>query len=121
MSTSTSSPRRPPPTVQDKNVQERDHSIPIGGDASNEQHVLVDIVLGGSTNLRMSINQVINHEITMRIITEGRNRVVQSPIITDQARYPNQGTYDARLRSYVSCPTTKTQRPKELSEAGFFY
>ena len=93
----------------------------MGGGASNEQHVLVDIVLGGSTNLRMSINQVINHETTMRIITEGRDRVVQSPVIIDQARYPVQGTYDARLRSYVSCPTTKTQRPKELIEACFFY
>jgi hypothetical protein len=31
----------------------------------------------------------------MRIITEGRDRVVQSPVITDQARYPDQGTYDA--------------------------
>ena len=69
----------------------------------------------------MSINQVINHETTMRIITEGRDRVVQSPVITDQFRYPDQGTYHTRLRSYVSCPTTKTQRPKELSEAGFFY
>ena len=67
-----------------------------------EQHVLVDIVLGGSTNLWMSINQVINHETTMMIITEGRDRVIQSPVITDQARYPDQGTYDARLRSYVS-------------------
>ena len=83
-------------------MQERDHSIPVGGGASNEQHVLVDIVLGGSTNLRMSINQVINYETTMRIITEGRDRVVQSPVITDQAQYPDQGTYDARLRSYVS-------------------
>jgi hypothetical protein len=52
------------------------HSIQVGGGASNEQHVVVDIVPGGSTNLRMSINQVIIHETTMRIITQGRDRVL---------------------------------------------
>jgi hypothetical protein len=37
----------------------------------------------------------------MRIITEGRDRVVQSPVITDQVRYP-QLTYDLKRASYVS-------------------